>query len=96
MNPPSEPCPVCFGCGQITGPRSMAFRSDPTDPFNATVRLCDECEGTSVVTSIRAAAIRSRAMDRALTAIDQTLPELAAAAKRQVEHDMRARGFDAL
>jgi hypothetical protein len=90
---PATDCPCCFGRGQITGPDSVAFRGDPRDPFNAIVRLCDECEGTGVVTAVRAAGIMAQAMDKALAVIDRGMPDLAQRATERAERQMQALGI---
>jgi hypothetical protein len=70
-----ESCPCCLGCGQITGPKSAAYSFDPGDPFNRVVRLCDECEGTGVITKVRAAGLHARAMHAVLPIVDRVMDE---------------------
>jgi hypothetical protein len=70
-----ESCPCCC-CGQLTGPKSWAYQFDPSDPFNAEVRLCDECEGTGVVTRVRAAGIHAYHMHKVLPLVDRVMREL--------------------
>lgn len=75
MPTPCGPCPCCLGSGQITGPKSVAYECDSGDPFNRVVRLCDECEGTGVITLVRAAGIEARAMQKVLPLVDQVMAE---------------------
>lgn len=77
-----EPCPVCMGRGQITGPKSLIYEYDPGDPFNVEVRLCDECDGRGLVTAARAAGIHAEALQKVLPIVDQVMQE----------HDPRHRG----
>lgn len=65
-------CPPCLGRGHMTGPGSFIHDHDPNDPFNAEVRVCDECEGSGVVSNVRYAAILAEAeqsVQRALNAV---------------------------
>lgn len=87
-------CPCCLGTGQITGPKSVVYRYEPDDPFNRVVRLCDECEGTGIITRTRAAALEANAMQHVYDAIDRAAPDLADRAKAQVEREMRERGIE--
>jgi RecJ-like exonuclease len=68
-----QSCPVCFGSGQITGPKSITYRREPNDPFNAEIRLCDECEGTGVVTLLTAAAIEAAVMQRVIPIVEKIM-----------------------
>ncbi len=76
-------CPGCGGRGQITGPKSVAYDHDPSDPFNREVRLCDECEGTSVVTAIRRAGLDAESMQRVMDVVDKMFPDGAIAARQK-------------
>jgi hypothetical protein len=62
-----------MGRGQITGPRSLVYEYDPTDPFNAEVRGCDECEATGVVTALRYAVLIADAEQYVQRAINSVM-----------------------
>lgn len=68
-------CPVCFGAGQITGPKTMWARIPRIDPWYLEPRDCDECEGTGVVTGLTAAAIEAESMQRVMPIVDKVMAE---------------------
>lgn len=75
---PCVRCPVCLnGSGQITGPRSWIYGHDPSDPFNVEVRVCDECEGTGVVTALSAAANEAISLQAVMPIVDRVMREWA-------------------
>jgi hypothetical protein len=53
----------------------MVYRWAPDDPFNRVERFCDECEGTGVVTLVRAAGIEARSMQKVLPIVDKVMGE---------------------
>lgn len=66
-------CPVCRGRGQVTGPKSIVYKYDPTDPFNIERRDCSECAATGVVTTLRAAAILADSEQHVQRAINSVM-----------------------
>ena len=83
VHSPGADCPICFGCGEITGPESRAYRMDPEDPYNVVVRVCEECDGTGVVTAVRRAGLEAESMQRVMAIVDKVFPEGAAAAQHK-------------
>lgn len=67
---------MCFGCGQLTGPKSIWARPGMgSDPWYLEPRDCDECEGTGVVTRLTAAAIEAVSMQRVMPIVDKIMGE---------------------
>lgn len=66
-------CALCLGRGRITGPGSFIYDHDPADPFNRVVRICDECEGTGVVSVLRHAAMTAESEQHVQRALNTVL-----------------------
>lgn len=64
-------CLYCLGRGEITGPKSVAYEYDPSDPFNAERRECEDCEGTGVMDDLRAAALLAHADQKVQRALNK-------------------------